>query len=284
MSLPVLPVSGVSGSADEIFFSEHGYAAFKTSDTYATTIPGWVTKADEALQRYLEKATAAGGLGIGKEKGFRELVMKDPCRYDVNFDNAVGNDPISANFMHEIQSAISQSAGPLLQKVLGVDYKWNAQGMVTSLPGAKAQGWHVDSSHLFVGPAELLGKLPCHFVTVFIPLFKSSLPIGPTEMVPGTHLLTSEMPNATIPDQYPSLETVERLTNVASAKRDGYRSCFLDFSPGDIIVMDGRMLHRGLDNNLARRHLIYISFCRPWYYEWPRSHSDHASLFKNSKL
>ena len=125
---------------------------------------------------------------------------------------------------------------------------------------------------------------PCHFVTVFIPLFKSSLPIGPTEMVPGTHLLTSEMPNATIPDQYPSLETVERLTNVASAKRDGYRSCFLDFSPGDIIVMDGRMLHRGLDNNLARRHLIYMSFCRPWYYEWPRSHSDHASLFKNSKL
>ena len=60
--------------------------------------------------------------------------------------------------------------GPeFLREILG-DYKLNAQGLVVSTYGAPAQGWHVDSSHLF-DMAHLPLFLPCHFVTVFCPLY-----------------------------------------------------------------------------------------------------------------
>ena len=56
-----------------------------------------------------------------------------------------------------------------LDTILGPGYKRNAQGLVISKCGAPAQRWHVDSSHLF---ATLPG-LPCHFVTVFCPLYQA---------------------------------------------------------------------------------------------------------------
>ena len=56
-----------------------------------------------------------------------------------------------------------------LDTILGRGYKRNAQGLVISKCGAPAQRWHVDSSHLF---ATLPG-LPCHFVTVFCPLYQA---------------------------------------------------------------------------------------------------------------
>ena len=166
------------------------------------------------------------------------------------------------------------AAGPLLREVLGPSYKKNSQGMVTSQLGAHAQGWHVDSSHLFVGPPGQYGSLPCHFVTVFVPLFRSSIPIGPTEMVPGSHKVTCDLANEEVPDQYPTAAKAEALIHAS-----GGGTGVLDFHPGDVIVMDGRVLHRGLANQLRRRHLVYCSYMRPWYFEWPRSHSDDRSLF-----
>lgn len=56
-----------------------------------------------------------------------------------------------------------------LDTILGRGYKRNAQGLVISKFGAPAQRWHVDSSHLF----PTLPGLPCHFVTVFCPLYQA---------------------------------------------------------------------------------------------------------------
>ena len=58
-----------------------------------------------------------------------------------------------------------------LDTILGPGYKRNAQGLVVSKCGAPAQRWHVDSSHLFATPT--LPNLPCHFVTVFCPLYQA---------------------------------------------------------------------------------------------------------------
>jgi hypothetical protein len=157
------------GSVDAAFFAQHGYAAFSTGAS-AGDITRWTALADDSLRRYLDLAAATGfPVTPGKENGFRELVMKDANRYDCNFDNAPANDPTAAAFSRTMEDHIAMVAGPLLREVLGPSYKKNSQGMVTSQLGAHAQGWHVDSSHLFVGPPGQYGPLPCHFVTAFVP-------------------------------------------------------------------------------------------------------------------
>ena len=35
-----------------------------------------------------------GGLGLGKERGFRQLVHKDPGRYDLNLDHEIAQCPL----------------------------------------------------------------------------------------------------------------------------------------------------------------------------------------------
>ncbi len=54
----------------------------------------------------------------------------------------------------------------------------------------------------------------------------------------------------------------------------------MECDAGDVVVMDGRTLHRGLANTSHDiRPLCYFSFCPPWYREWPRSQNEGRSLF-----
>ncbi len=58
------------------------------------------------------------------------------------------------------------------------------------------------------------------------------------------------------------------------------RSVVMQCQPGDVVLMDGRTLHRGLANQSKEtRPLCYFSFCAPWYKEWPRSQNEGRSLF-----
>ena len=73
-------------------------------------------------------------------------------------------------YHHEKSLARGLHAGHgFLDSILGRGYKRNAQGLVISKCGAPAQRWHVDSSHLF----PTMPGLPCHFVTVFCPLYQA---------------------------------------------------------------------------------------------------------------
>lgn len=248
-------------------FHEFGLVALQGD---ATHVPQWKATADSTLARYLALAASKSGapLGIGKEHGFRELVKKDPARIDLNFDHPVDAD--AAAFIDALRGAMLQRIAPVLDKVLGPGYKLNGQGIVVSSEGAPQQRWHVDSSHLFVGDAQL----PCHFVTCFMPLFTAVEAIGPTEFCPGSQHATGFLGNSIVAEQYPPDQDVARIVSTA-----GRGTMTLDCNPGDVLVMDGRLLHRGQGNrNPGNRHLVYVSFCRPWYYEWPRSQDDARSL------
>lgn len=268
-------------------FEQHGVMVIPRDERVELNFPELRSKLLNVLEEYKQYAAAKGGLGLKKENGFRELVQKDVGRYDLNLDHLL---PHSKNKTSRVLSEneegvlqlyeyVHQRIAPFLLKIFGPDYQLNAFGAVVSHPNTTAQGWHVDSSHLFVAQdakqQEQYGALPCHFVTVFCPLYDFQPDIGPTEIALGTHKHTAILPNRLVEDQYPSEEVVNRL-----CQSNGVNTMEMMTKMGDIGIMDGRTLHRGGWNRSDQvRPLMYLSFCMPWYYEFPRSQNDGRSLF-----
>jgi hypothetical protein len=78
-----------------------------------------------------------------------------------------------------------------------------------------------------------------------------------------------------VEEQYPDDAYV-----AAQLALPGVERATMDCAPGDVVVMDGRLLHRGLGNGSDQvRPLVYQSYCRPWYREWPRSQNESRSVF-----
>ena len=86
-------------------------------------------------------------------------------------------------------------------------------------------------------------NLPPYYLTVFIPLVEITQQNGPTEFIKGSH-------------QYPIVD---------ETKADIFSPLV---SPGDIIIFDGRVLHRGTPNKSDSEKLIaYITFIALWYHD-----------------
>ena len=192
-----------------------------------------------------------------------------------------------ASLMASIRSVLEPAIAPVLERSLGGEYVMNGQGLVISEPGTEAQGWHADVSPIY-GAQELWELniptgvlLPAYFFTVFMPLYDSTHPgIGPTELALGSHLLTGELKRKTVAEQYPAGDVVDRIVGASPGGVATMGSPGCECNAGDIFIMDGRLLHRGLANlSEQARPLVYMSFCRPWYHEWPRSQNEGRSLF-----
>ena len=126
-----------------------------------------------------------------------EIVQKDVGRFDLNMDHvddAVA-DAGEVGFISAVRRHAEDAIRPLLIDLFGADYVLNGKGVVISCPGATAQNWHVDSSHLFTQsqlgplissssstPTPTPLRLPCHFVTVFVPLYHARPEVGPTQV------------------------------------------------------------------------------------------------------
>ncbi len=126
-----------------------------------------------------------------------EIVQKDVGRFDLNMDHVDDTvaDAGEVGFISAVRRHAEDAIRPLLVDLFGADYVLNGKGVVISCPGATAQNWHVDSSHLFtqaqLGPlassstsTKTLTPLrrPCHFVTVFVPLYHARPEVGPTQV------------------------------------------------------------------------------------------------------
>lgn len=86
-------------------------------------------------------------------------------------------------------------------------------------------------------------NLPPYYFTVLIPLVEVTTQNGPTEFVKGSHRKPVVPEN--IVETYPVLS-----------------------SPGDVIVFDGRTLHKGLPNQTGAERLVaYITFVANWYHD-----------------
>ena len=127
----------------------------------------------------------------------------------------------SSPFMRQLRDTVELAIRPILIELFGPNYRLNAQGCVVSQPGTTAQGWHVNSSHLFA-----TAELPCHFVTCFVPLYSSSHVVGPTEFAVGSHRHTHRLGLDSVEQQYPT-------TTICTELLERSNALTMDSQPGD---------------------------------------------------
>lgn len=129
----------------------------------------------------------------------------------------------------------------LLDRIFDGAYQLSFSGIVHSLPGSEAQGWHLDGDHLFKP-----WQLPAHAVTVFIPLSGLEPCDGIPQFIPGSHHH----------EVYRSLKEGTRTVAPIS----------FEHLAGSITIFDYRTVHRGMPNLSDRaRPLLYMVFAKPWY-------------------
>lgn len=150
----------------------------------------------------------------------------------------------TANIFQEVSKPIIQIIQSLSPRV-DFTYYW---GAIPSLPGSGPTDMHRDIYSIYNNSKgndidELDVRLPPYYFTVLIPLVQLTEENGPTEFIKGSHRAKSV-------DESIS-ETVSPL-----------------LAPGDIVVFEGRTLHRGRANQSNEERLIaYITFTAKWYYD-----------------
>jgi hypothetical protein len=207
----------------------------------------------QAAQLCEETCRALDALGIDYRTqtqpfSFREAASRCRGRVDVRH-------PFLANApFNDARLVANPTLEALLDGVLG-PHKLAFMGIVQSLPGAEAQGWHMDGDHLFTP-----WQLPPHAVTVFVYLADLAEEQGIPEFITGSHLQ----------EQYQLLQ-------------QGVEAVPIYFRPraGSITVFDYRTVHRGTPNvSQGDRPLLYMVYSKPWFQDTV-NFSDRR-LFKSS--
>jgi ectoine hydroxylase-related dioxygenase (phytanoyl-CoA dioxygenase family) len=186
---------------------------------------------EEVLQ-YRSQRYAAGTAGDGV---WKELCNRDGDRFDVHF-----------RMMEEPFATLGREGSwcTAVRQILGTDAKLLYVGQVVACgcdPDAESdedepedQAWHMDGDHL---DDEI--DLPCHILTVFVPLVNLSAENGATEFSLGSHLHACDSPMG------------ERV---------------IECPAGSAIIFDYRLLHRGTANQTtADRPILYFTYSRSWF-------------------
>lgn len=144
-----------------------------------------------------------------------------------------------------------ETAKPIIQIVnkISPDISFNHYwGAIPSLGGSGPTDMHRDVYPISnktegVNLSELDLQLPPYYFTVLIPLVEITRENGPTEFIKCSHLIPI----------------------VDESQADIYSPLL---SPGDIVIFDGRTLHRGTANQTAHEKLLaYITFTANWYHD-----------------
>jgi hypothetical protein len=124
---------------------------------------------------------------------------------------------------------------------------------VTSLENARAQHWHRDTGVLFHGYKR---QLPPHGLVVLVPLVDIDKHMGPTKFLTGSHIFCDATMKKTIELDNWLLEECPFVGPTVKTYAE----------KGSIVIFDMRILHRGMDNNKAkRRPLLYMPYFQEWY-------------------
>lgn len=126
----------------------------------------------------------------------------------------------------------------VIREALGEDAIIEAFGAVISLGHAEAQHVHRDSPLLF--DAAIAPLLPCHAVTLALPLIDMDGVQGTTALWPGSHRWKARSEQAA-----PEI---------------------LAIPAGSCLLWDYRLYHGGTPNRSTRpRPMLYATYARPWY-------------------
>lgn len=267
------PANGVKVSSPEwepiaTSFAENGVVLLKGATNEPEARLEKAASAAAFVQHRLAALRAvADDAGAGAEDHrlkTAELVRRSPGRYDLVVETDDLNDGRGAPIL-----ALREGAPwlPFVRRVLGADARLIHAGCVCSLPGSAVQGVHRDGKHLFSSGELGSSALPTHCLTVFLPLVPLTAAIGPTQFWPSTHVTFGDAPQA----------MAASVTFVAS------ESCGVEGEavavPGDAIIFDYRILHRGLANvSDEARPLAYFTFAKPWFRD--ATNYTKTSLFR----
>ena len=199
---------------------------------------------DAALVAFAEcfDAMAARGEpvppGVGQKGGYREIVRRHVGRYEMrrapSRDWAALRRIVEASRAHAV--AVAALGGEAV--VLGCS-------CVVAEAACAAQAWHVDGGHL-----DAARHAAPHCVNVFLPLVDVSRG-GGTEFRPGSHYLTRDL---------------KRMMLVAKIKKTLRPPAVPVLDPGDAVLFDYRVLHRGTENTTGGpRPVFVLTLARPWF-------------------
>ena len=186
-------------------------------------------------------------LGEGRERGYKEIVMRNPGRYEISLSR-IGSQVTVDPLLEQLKGVIPPLLGQELGNLTGVNLHVSS---IVATSHAAEQTWHADGEHL-----DMQQHQRVHCLNVFVPLIDVTDRRGPTELYPGSHYMTRQESPMKID------------TNALRAP----------FAPslqlGDILVFDYRLLHRGKPN-LSRIHrpMLVFAFSHPWFQDvknWPK--------------
>lgn len=233
-----------------------------------------VDEAIENIENLLSKYRPE--LIVGKDiLNFREIASRNKQRFDLRLDLLSGDTFHRPPAVDLVQQLVKQS--PYMQEFLcqAMHVKcedYNAPidifhyvdfdvSVVYSRPGAGAQGWHADGSHLPGAPeagwnddATNSHQLAHpHAVCVFVPLIDLNESVGYTQFWPGSHA-------------HRKLVGLGPFAQVTQSVWDS-KNC----QAGDGVWYDYRLMHQGMphasDSSISLRPVVQIIFKQKWYVE-----------------
>jgi ectoine hydroxylase-related dioxygenase (phytanoyl-CoA dioxygenase family) len=172
---------------------------------------------------------------------FKQIIHRSMGRFDMQMDEGVAPSPLLASLAEKVFGAWHCR---LLERLLGPDYRINFTAALYAAAGCADQEPHADGGHLFHSTHGTSVQAPMHALQLFLPMCEMDAERGPTEFWPGSHLVA----NTRFADMMPSL--------------------VLEASPGDAIVFDFRVVHRGTANRKGRgqwRPILYQTVTRSWF-------------------
>ena len=235
---------------------------------------GFVEKSKDICLNAWKDALARGkiikghDIMVGREHGFKEIVLRAPGRYDMQWK-------IDGNPHFLDKESILDTFLPFVHAVLGGEQmtKMDFNGCLFSLPGAKEQLWHTDGEHLYTSEDhfKLCGQtevdffrkqndvdsiLPAHCLNIFIPLVDVESGNGGTEFCLGSHFHTKFFSDDIV---WQNSEWKERI---------GFKGdvMSINVNAGEVLAFDYRVLHRAFEHRGKEvRPVLYYTFTKRWF-------------------
>ena len=178
-------------------------------------------------------------MGVGQRSGYREIVQRMPGRYEMR--HGLDREPLLTLRRRVEKSLAFETARRILRdeiRILGCS-------VVIAEQDCEAQAWHVDGAHL--SPSEHLSP---HVLNIFVPLVDITKG-GGTEIKPGSHFLTRNLAKQML---------------LARIKKTLRPPVVPLVTPGDALLFDYRVLHRGtLNNTGGARPVFVLTVAKPWF-------------------
>ena len=196
-------------------------------------------------------------LGEGREHGYKEIVMRNPGRYEISLSR-IGSHVTADPLLEQLKGVIPPLLGQDLGNLTGVNMHVS---LIMATSNAAEQKWHADGEHLDMEEHQRV-----HCLNVFVPLIDVTERRGPTELYPASHYVT-------------------RQESPMKIETEALRPPFAPtMKLGDILVFDYRILHRGKPNlSKIHRPMLVFAISHPWFQDvknWPKRSIYDSELEK----